>query len=134
MTVEPQHGAGTAARRCVLVADDDPDIRLVVREILEDEGCIVAEAPDGAVALEVAKREQPALILLDMKMPVMDGWAFAAAYQELPLPRAPVVVVTAARDAAARAAEVGADAHLGKPFEIDELLRVVGRFADCARH
>ena len=61
-------------------------------------------------------------------MPVMDGWAFAAAYQQLYPPRAPVVVVTAARDAALRAMEVGADAHLGKPFDLDDLLQVVGRF------
>ena len=125
--------SGGAAEPCVLVVDDDPDIRLIVRETLEDEGCTVAEAPDGAAALEIARREQPAVILLDMKMPVMDGWTFAAAYRELPQPRAPVVVITAAQDAATRAVEVGADAHLGKPFDLDDLLRVVGRFAACVR-
>jgi CheY-like chemotaxis protein len=126
--------AGVAPRRCVLVVDDDPDIRQVVRDALEEEGCIVAEAPDGASALEAARQEHPALILLDMKMPVMDGWAFAAAYQQEPAPRAPLVVVTAATDAAARAAEVGADGHLGKPFDLEDLCRVVGRFvADLRR-
>src|SRR5437867_3612506 len=80
---------------------DDPDVRSVVRDALEDEGWTVAEAPDGAAGLELARRQRPVVILLDMKMPVMDGWAFASAYRQVPPPRAPVVVVTAARAAAA---------------------------------
>ena len=131
--VEPiSNPAGVAPDAHILVVDDDPDIRQVVREMLEDEGWAVAEAPDGAAGLELARGRRPAVILLDMKMPVMDGWAFASAYRQVPPPRAPVVVVTAARDAAARAAEVGADAHLGKPFDLTDLLAVVGRFVDDA--
>ena len=58
-------------------------------------------------------------------MPVMDGWAFARAYREVPGRHAPIVVVTAARLAASRAAEVAADGHLSKPFDLEELFRVV---------
>jgi CheY-like chemotaxis protein len=63
-----------------------------------------------------------------MKMPVMDGWTFAAAYREQPAPRAPIVVMTAAHDSRARAAEICADSFLAKPFDLDHLLDIVRRF------
>lgn len=69
--------------------------------------------------------EEPQLILLDMRMPVMDGWTFARVLRERYGRRIPVVVVTAAEDSELRAAEVGADSHLGKPFELDQLYDVV---------
>ncbi len=62
-------------------------------------------------------------------MPVMDGWQFARAYRRRPGPHAPIVVVTAARDAAERAAEIQAEDVLPKPFRVDDLLRVVGRYS-----
>jgi CheY-like chemotaxis protein len=62
-------------------------------------------------------------------MPVMDGWAFAAAYRQLPAPHAPIIVLTAAHDTLQRAAEIGADAALGKPFTTAELTACV---AQCA--
>jgi CheY-like chemotaxis protein len=58
-------------------------------------------------------------------MPVMDGWEFARRYRARPEPHAPIVVLTAARDAADRAAEIQADGHLGKPFDVDDLLTLV---------
>ena len=70
----------------------------------------------------------PRLILLDMRMPVMDGWSFAAAYQALPGHHAPICVMTAAPDAAAHAAEIGAAAVLSKPFELDTLLATVAQY------
>jgi CheY-like chemotaxis protein len=74
----------------------------------------------------------PDVILLDMRMPVMDGWQFASAYRELPGPRARVVAMTAARDAARSGAEIGADGNLAKPFELDDLLNLVDRLAAIA--
>ena len=112
----------------ILVVDDDEGIRSFVELALDGEGYAVSTAPNGAVALEVAGQEQPDLILLDMRMPVMDGWAFTRAYRSRPGPHAPIVVITAARDAGSRAAEVEADDYLGKPFELDELLELVGRY------
>ncbi|HEV2125141.1 MAG TPA: response regulator [Chloroflexota bacterium] len=109
----------------VLVVDDDPTIRETVVMVLEDEGYATVEAPHGAAALSLVQHHHPAVILLDMRMPVMDGWQFAQAYRELPLPHAPIVTMTAASDAGKWAAEIGANAVLAKPFEIDDLLDTV---------
>ena len=109
--------------------DDDLDIAELVRLALTDEGHEVVIASDGSTALEQALATPFDLILLDMRMPVMDGWEFARAYQATPEPRAPVIVVTATRDAAERATEINADGHLSKPFGLEELLALVDRHA-----
>jgi CheY-like chemotaxis protein len=117
----------TGTDRLVLVVDDDDGIRSVVVPTLEDEGYEAAEATNGAEALALVRERMPALILLDMRMPLMNGWEFAAAYKELPAPRAPIVVVTAGRDAAQKARDIGADGYLGKPFDLDQLTEIVAR-------
>lgn len=111
----------------VLMVDDDAAIRNVVSLALGDEGFNVICAADGQEALEAIRRSQPDLILLDMRMPVMDGWAFASAYRQEPPPHAPIVVLTAARDAAAVATEIGARECLAKPFDLDDLIACVRR-------
>jgi CheY-like chemotaxis protein len=111
----------------VLVIDDDPGIRQVVSFVLSDEGYDVDEASDGARALETIERRHPDLILLDMKMPVMDGWEFARRYRARYGSRAAIVVVTAATDAALRGADVDADDFLAKPFDLDALIECVAR-------
>jgi len=113
----------------VLVVDDDTSIRSFVEMALDGEGYAVSTATNGAQALEVTGELQPDLILLDMRMPVMDGWTFARAYRQQAGPHAPIVVITAATDAGERAAEIQADGFLGKPFDLDELLGLVSRFA-----
>jgi len=113
----------------VLVVEDQQDIRDLVAFILESAGYRVSTANNGALALEHVARETIDVVLLDMRMPVMDGWAFAQAYRQLAGPHAPIVVLTAAQDAATRAGQIHADAYLGKPFEIDDLLNVVARYA-----
>jgi CheY-like chemotaxis protein len=65
------------------------------------------------------------VILLDMKMPVMDGWAFAAQYEQQLAARVPVIALTAAQDAGRRAAEIGAVDYLAKPFDLEVLLNVI---------
>ena len=110
----------------VLVVDDDEDIRELVGLILTDAGHEVVTAANGAVALELLRAAPARLILLDMWMPVMDGWTFAKAYRRMPGPRAPILVMTAAREAAERAADI-AVAVLIKPFDIDDLMRCVER-------
>jgi len=113
----------------VLVVDDDESIRDFVEMALADDGYEVVTAADGAAALALVGPTRPDVILLDMRMPVMDGWAFAAAYRDLPAPRAAVVVMTAARDAGERARQIAADAYLAKPFDLDDLLTCVARLS-----
>src|SRR5947209_7717073 len=113
----------------VLVIDDDEGIRETLRMVLEIEGYEVLEAPNGAAALAVLERVQPAVILLDMRMPGMDGWEFARHYRARPGPHAPIVVVTAAANAQQWATEVQADAWLPKPFDLDQLLTAVAQLA-----
>jgi CheY-like chemotaxis protein len=115
--------------RCILVVDDDASIRAFVEMALSDEGYEVLEAADGGAALALLETVQPAVILLDMRMPMMDGWTFAQNYGARPAPRAPIVVITAARDAANWAAQIGADAYLSKPFEVEALYDCVARYA-----
>jgi DNA-binding response OmpR family regulator len=115
-----------SAPKRILVVDDDESIREFVEMALTDDGYEVATAADGADALEVLKDFDAALILLDMRMAGMDGWSFARAYKDLP-DRAPILVLTAARDAAVSAAEIEADAFLAKPFELRQLLGLVAR-------
>ena len=112
--------------------EDDATIRTLVALVLMDEGYTVATAPHGAAALERLGHDTPALILLDMHMPVMDGWAFMAALRRRPGPHLPVLVMTAALDARRWAAEVGADGFLAKPFDVDDLLTRVGHLAHLA--
>lgn len=111
----------------ILVVDDDEDIRATVADELESAGYAVEQAENGVAALASVDRRRPHLILLDMRMPVMDGWAFAAEFHRRYGPDTPIVVFTAAPDARARALEVGAAAWLPKPFELDDLLAVIGR-------
>jgi CheY-like chemotaxis protein len=109
----------------ILVVEDDQEIRDFLALVLEGEGYAVRTAANGAVALDLLQQQTADLILLDMRMPEMDGWAFVPAYRGQPGPHAPIVVLTAARDAEQTAREVQADAHLGKPFNLDDLLAVV---------
>lgn len=109
----------------ILIVDDDPDILDVEAEALSRRGYRVAKATNGEEALNMIAEAEPQLILLDMRMPVMDGWAFTRALRDRYGRRIPIVVVTAADDSSLRAAEIGADADLGKPFELEQLYEVV---------
>ena len=117
----------------VLVIEDDSDIREFLALALDGQGYEVSTAPNGAVALELIDGEPPSLILLDMRMPVMDGWTFARAYRARPGPYAPILVLTAARDPETRAAEIQADGCLSKPFDLEDLLNLVERFTTTRR-
>jgi two-component system, chemotaxis family, chemotaxis protein CheY len=109
----------------ILVVDDDPALLDVVAETLRDEGFPVATAEDGATALRKVEQDPPSLVLLDMRMPRVDGWEFARRLGEKGI-ELPIVVMTAAADAAGWAAEIGADGYLAKPFGIGELIEAVG--------
>jgi two-component system, chemotaxis family, chemotaxis protein CheY len=113
----------------IMVVDDDEAILDVVEWALEDEGYAVQRARDGAAALRLLESSSPALILLDMRMPGMNGWEFAAAYRAFDGRRAPFVVMSAAHDAGPVAAELGADGYLTKPFDVEEMLAVVRKYS-----
>jgi two-component system, chemotaxis family, chemotaxis protein CheY len=113
----------------VLVVDDDAGIRDLLDLALADAGYAVALAADGAVALALVDAVAPDVILLDMRMPVLDGWAFAEAYRRRPGRRAPIVAMTAARDAPGSAAQIAATGYLAKPFDLADLLACVARYS-----
>jgi CheY-like chemotaxis protein len=117
---------GATARRPILVVDDDPEILAMLRDFLEGEGFAIRTATNGAEALDALEDLAPALILLDMRMPVLDGWAFAARLRERQVAY-PIVVMTAAESARRWAEEIGATGYIAKPFDVDELLQTIER-------
>jgi CheY-like chemotaxis protein len=113
----------------VLVVDDDPDILEAVAEILEGEGYRVARARNGLEALERVEEELPALVLLDLMMPLMDGAAFGRELEaRRPSLRLPIVVISADGNPD-RAVVPGTVGILPKPFDIDSLLHLVAEKA-----
>lgn len=110
----------------ILVIDDDPSIREVLSDVLSDEGYAVNSASNGAEGLIAIDHSLPALVLLDMRMPVLDGWGFARTLRDRGL-SIPIIVMTAAQDAHQWAQEVGATGFVAKPFDLNELLDIIGR-------
>ncbi len=113
----------------MLVVDDDAPIRELVCAVLEGAGYAVHTAGDGAEALRVALEARPAVILLDLGLPGLDGRQFLAAYRREPGPHAPVVLLTGAGERESYAMEAGAAGHLSKPFKVADLLAAVERLA-----
>jgi CheY-like chemotaxis protein len=113
----------------VLVVEDDPTIRGLLGDFLNLLGCAVHLTANGQDALEHLQQRRPDLILLDFMMPVMDGRAFGAAVRgDSRMVGLPIVLMSAAPEAAQVRAEIGAQALLPKPFDFDELARLVERF------
>jgi DNA-binding response OmpR family regulator len=119
----PSHDRKQALARRVLVVDDDPDILDALSEILEAEGYDVQRARNGREALQRLEQGLPDLVLLDLMMPVMDGWEFARSLD--PGARPPIIVLSADRNVSAKAKEIGALGWLAKPFELSDLLAAV---------
>ncbi len=110
----------------ILVADDDPSIRELVGDILRDEGYTTKLARNGSEALNIARNRAPALVVLDMRMPVVDGWEFASRLR-VEVGQVPVLVMTAAATARQWAEQVAADGYLAKPFDLEDFIREVRR-------
>lgn len=113
-------------RRRVLIAEDEALIRLDLREMLEEEGYeVCGEAGDGQTAIEMATALRPELVILDVKMPVLDGIAAAERIARERI--APVIILTAfsQRDLVEKAREAGAMAYLVKPFQKKDLLPTI---------
>jgi two-component system, chemotaxis family, chemotaxis protein CheY len=113
----------------VLVVDDDPDIRESLRMLLEDEGYRVETAADGAEAVAAMRSQAPSFVILDLMMPVMDGWEVAARMtDDERLAAIPVCVVTATPEWA----PAGWACVLPKPVDVSRLLALVQRRCDGA--
>jgi len=108
--------------RLILIVDDDPDILQTLGLCLSTEGYRVLMASNGKEALEVLSNERPNAILLDLMMPVMDGWQFVAELEKRGWRRAPLLILSADRAVQGHAVKLRAEAHLAKPFDLDELL------------
>jgi two-component system cell cycle response regulator DivK len=120
----------------VLIAEDDGDIRFFLRTLLESQGYRCAEAEDGRIAVEIARRCPPRVILLDLMMPNVDGWTAAKQLRADPQTHdVPIHCVTALNFPAARDAahEAGCDGYLTKPVSPEEILEVVRAALDMRR-
>ena len=117
----------TGARR-ILVVDDDPNIRGMVKLVLETEGFAVDLAADGYAALRAIDSREPDCVVLDVMMPGLDGHAVLDRIRAGSRPALPVVMLTAAAgdEQAWQAWTQGVDYFLAKPFDADELLRFLG--------
>jgi CheY-like chemotaxis protein len=119
---------GEILTRRVLVVDDDQTIRDVLTEALGIEGYDARGAGNGSEALQVMVRWRPHLVLLDLMMPVMDGWAFLAAQQDqVDLREIPVIVLSAVRNLADHEADLQVAGLHPKPFELENLLQDIER-------
>jgi CheY-like chemotaxis protein len=115
-------------RTIVLVVDDDTSFRTVIAEVLGQEGCTVYEAGDGAEALEILRVMVPDLILVDLMMPVMNGWALYAELQRNPrVAQVPVAILSSV----ARMRPVGAARVMKKPLDLATLQELLRTLDEC---
>ena len=112
----------------VLVVDDEPQVVWVLQFSLEAEGYTTYAANNGVEALAEISEHHPNLMVLDIMMPTMDGWSVLEEMLKLPVDERPRVVIVSALSSVrdrAKAAELGADAYVPKPFNVEELLEVL---------
>src|SRR5215212_1455406 len=110
----------------LLVVDDDFEFRHAIADALHDRGWQVRGAATGADALSVLRSWRPDVILLDLTLPVMDGWSFRAeADRQGALEGIPIVVTSGLANAQREAEKLQAAAALSKPFDLDELVGIV---------
>jgi CheY-like chemotaxis protein len=124
----PTHPASDRVSALILVVDDDIDVRKLTTNVLAGNGYGVIEARHGREGIARLVQDTPDLVVLDLNMPVMDGWQFRAEQQQLPDGRSastPVVLVTAADGAGAEMARLKAVGLVEKPFDSDDLLCVI---------
>ncbi|MBI1795197.1 MAG: response regulator [Chloroflexi bacterium] len=115
----------------ILYVEDNSDNRNLVRRVLEAEGYAVTEAKDAAQALELLETERIDLILMDINMPDMDGYALTAKIKSMPkFKKLPILAVTAnvMRGDRERSLEAGCDGYIQKPIDIDTISQQIDRF------
>jgi two-component system chemotaxis response regulator CheY len=119
----------------VLIVDDDPFVRGMLAELLEDEGYRVVSAADGEEALSYLMRQapMPCVILLDLMMPRMNGWEFRNAQRKTPeLAAIPVITISAYADLLVGVPALDAAAHFPKPIDLDQLIVTVRHWCAAA--
>lgn len=114
-------------RPYVLVVDDDPETRLVVSAALEQIDIEIVAVSDGDAAIGQCIRRDPAVIVLDLALPVLDGVKFAEEYRRLPRSNARIIVLSGTPRGAETAARIRANAYIAKPFAIEGLVAAVRR-------
>jgi response regulator NasT len=115
-----------ASARKVLIAEDEAIIRLDLKEMLEEEGLqVVGEAADGDAAVRLARERQPDLVIMDIKMPGMDGLTAAERIVQEDLGAVLILTAFSQKDLVQRAAEAGAMGYLVKPFQRSDLLPAI---------
>ena len=115
----------------ILIVEDDEVIREVLRDLLESEGYVVECAANGEEGIQALRREGPlpSLILLDIMMPVKDGFEFRYEQeQDSTLAGVPVVVMTADHNAESKRLRIGAKGFIKKPFNVDDMVGMVERY------
>lgn len=115
-----------------MVAEDDDSIAYVLTDLLAERGYSVRRAREGVEALEWLTSWAPEVVLLDLMLPGMDGWAFRAAQRELDPPTRdiPVILVSGAYQAATAGEELNAAAVISKPFDLDDIVNAVESVLD----
>jgi two-component system alkaline phosphatase synthesis response regulator PhoP len=127
--------AGAGEGLTVLVVDDEPQVVWVLQFSLEAEGYQTFAARDGVQALREIAEHHPKLMVLDIMMPNMDGWTVLEEMLKLPREDRPRVVMVSALSSArdrTRAAELGADAFVPKPFNVDDLIGVLHKLEQAS--
>jgi CheY-like chemotaxis protein len=121
-------GAAPRRERTILVAEDDADIRLMMSTLLGMKGYRVVEASDGQQALEVAQRERPDVVLMDLQLPRLNGFAVARFIRQSDALRHMPIVVVSAHDPAKHrnlALAAGCNAYVQKPIDFDRLNELI---------
>jgi CheY-like chemotaxis protein len=111
--------------RHILLVDDDSSIRSILEQTLAEAGYTVRTAENGQAALEALTGFRPCVILLNLWMPVLDGWEFLRAYRRLPHADGRVITLTAYPETPPAGEDLPVDGHIDKPFDIDALLGTV---------
>lgn len=121
------------AQKRILLIDDDPDNRDLIRFVLKKGGYEVLETYNGVIGIDLAHKEMPDMVLLDLAMPEMDGWEVARRLKTDPDTKQIKIVALTVRTLAEdrrQAIEAGVDGYLTKPISVNTFIDDVGRFLD----
>ncbi len=122
-------GAEAVGPKRILVVDDEPGVRRLLNDLFAGEGYVVSEPGDGVAALDRVRAFRPDVVVLDLMMPVMDGWTFAAECRRINTDRdVPIIAISAMfelQGAAGALRALGVRACLSKPFDVDDILSLV---------